>query len=75
MMDVSYLGEGWLDFAVFIPPARKKKNTVLRLNIWVRSKMGVPDCDSQQDALSSLQQFAACGVDEDPIFLQRGTRG
>lgn len=23
MMDVSYLGEAWLDFAVFIPPARK----------------------------------------------------
>lgn len=34
MMDVSYLGEGWLDFTVFIPPARKKKNKkLLRLNI------------------------------------------
>lgn len=28
MTDVSYLGEGWLDFAVFIPPARKKKYSV-----------------------------------------------
>lgn len=31
--------------------------------------------DSQQDALSSLQQFAARRVDKDPVFFQRGTCG
>lgn len=73
MMDVPYLGEGWLDFAVFIPPARKnsvKAEYVSRIHIWFHTDSL---CDSQQDALGSLQQFAACGVDEDPIFFQRGT--
>lgn len=38
MMDVSYLGEGWLGFAVFIPPARKnsvKAEYLSRINILV----------------------------------------
>lgn len=32
-----------------------------------------PVCHSQQDALCSLQQLAACGVDEDAVLLQGGT--
>lgn len=38
MMDVPYLGEGWLDFAVFIPPARNnnvKAEYLSRINIMV----------------------------------------
>lgn len=72
---VPYLGEGRLGFAVFIPPVRKKSvkcEYLRRSNSSV--KPGVVS-DSQQDALSSLQQFAARGVDEDPIFFQGGAGG
>lgn len=71
---VSYLGEGGLDFAVFIPPARIKS---VKSEYLSSSNTTVSDVvsDSQQDALSSLQQFAARGVDEDPIFFQGGTGG
>lgn len=44
MMDVSYLGEGWLDFAVFIPPARKnsvKAEYVRRINVMVPHRLQI----------------------------------
>lgn len=72
-MHVSYLGEGWLDFAVFIPPAKENRvKSEPSTNVIIGSGFV---SDSQQDALSSLQQFAARGVDEDSVFFQRGTCG
>lgn len=57
VMEVSYLGEGWLDFAVFIPPARKKSvRSEKSEQQQHRGAISASDfvSDSQQDALSSL---------------------